>query len=110
MIEAIVAMLLVLYLLIIGIVTLRDSRAGGKLHWVYVALKIPLAIVMVVAYSMVASSVTSGTNTPAAAGMAGVAIFWVILLGVAAFAYPLALIPVLLTKTMRKYYSPARFD
>ena len=110
MIEAIVAMLLALYLLIIGIVTLRDSRAGGKLHWVYVALKIPLAIVMVVAYSMVASSVTSGTNTPAAAGMAGVAIFWVILLGVAAFAYPLALIPVLLTKTVRKYYSPARFD
>jgi hypothetical protein len=119
MIEAIIAMLVAVYLLIIGIVTLRDSRAGGRLHWIYVAVKIPLAIVMVVAYSMVASSLVAGANAAAAAtpgapavaaGMGAMATFWVVMLGLAAFAYPLALVPVLLTKTVRKYYSPARYD
>jgi len=123
MLEAMLSMVLAVYLLIIGIVTLRDSRSGAKLHWVYVVVKIPLAVLAVVAYSMVASSLVSGMNAAAAAaaaapggapavapGAGGMATFWVILLGVASFAYPLALVPVLLTKTVRKYYSPARYD
>jgi hypothetical protein len=36
------------------------------------------------------------------------ATFWIILLTAAAIAYPLSLIFVLLTKTVRRYYGPAR--
>jgi len=35
--------LLAAYLLIIGIMTLRNSRRALRLHWVFVWLKIPLA-------------------------------------------------------------------
>jgi hypothetical protein len=62
----------------------------------------------------------AGANAAAAAGTPGapavttgigaMATFWVVMLGLAAFAYPLALVPVLLTTTVRKYYSPARYD
>jgi hypothetical protein len=124
MIEAILSMALAVYLLIIGILTLRDSRSGAKLHWGYVALKIPLAILAIVANSWLATSLIAGMNAAAAsttgitpagaptagAGMGAVAIFWVVLLAAAAIAYPLALVPVLLTKTVRKYYSAARYD
>ena len=109
-------------LLIIGIVTLRDSRSGAKLHWAYVLIKIPLVILAIVAHSWLASGfiagMTASANAAAAAGgtapvppnMGPVATFWVVLIALAAFAYPLALIVVLLTKTVRKYYSFARDD
>jgi hypothetical protein len=35
---------------------------------------------------------------------------WIILLAAGALAYPLSLIVVLLTKTVRRYYGPARDD
>jgi hypothetical protein len=40
--------------------------------------------------------------------MGAAAIFWMVLLGSAALAYPLSLVAVLLTKTVREYYRPAR--
>jgi hypothetical protein len=126
MIEGILSGMLAIYLLIIGIMTLRDSRSGGKLHWVYVALKIPLVVLAVIANSLLASSFITGlqataaaaaANSPsgsppaaqtAAAGLGAAATFWIILLTAAAIAYPLSLIFVLLTKTVRRYYGPAR--
>jgi hypothetical protein len=126
MIEAILSGMLAIYLLIIGIVTLRDSRSGGKLHWAYVVLKIPLVVLAVIANSLLASSFITGVqataaaaaaNSPsgsppaaqtAAAGLGPAVTFWIILITTAAIAYPLSLIFVLLTKTVRRYYGPAR--
>ena len=126
MIEGILSGALAVYLLIIGIMTLRDSRRGGKLHWVYVGLKIPLVVLAVIANSWLATTFITGLQATAAAaaanapagsppgganaatGMGAVATFWIILLAAAAIAYPLSLIIVLLTKTVRRYYSPAR--
>jgi hypothetical protein len=126
MIAAMLSLLLALYLLIIGIVTLRDSRSGAKLHWAYVAIKIPVVILAIVVNSWLAASFINGLQATAAAaaanspsgsppaaqtltaGAGGVATMWIILLAIAALAYPLSLIIVLLTKTVRRYYSPAR--
>jgi hypothetical protein len=128
MIEGMLSLLLALYLLIIGIMTLRDARNGHKLHWGYVLAKIPLVILAIVANSWLARSFITGVtasanaaaaNAPtgappaaqsAAAGVGTMVTFWVVLLAIAACAYPLSLIPVLLSKPVRKYYSPQRDD
>src|SRR5205814_7195799 len=47
---------LAIYLFVIGILVLRDSRLGAKLHWWYVGLKIPAGIVAAVAGWVVWSS------------------------------------------------------
>ena len=123
MIEGILSGALAIYLLIVGIMTLRDSRAGGKLHWAYVALKIPLAILAAIAYTWLAMSLIAGINATAAAaassntpgagpppGTTGAAIFWIILLAGSAIAYPIALSIALLSRTVRRYYNPRLAD
>ncbi|MEA2734356.1 MAG: hypothetical protein QOE14_807, partial [Humisphaera sp.] len=124
-VAGILGLLLAIYLLVIGIMTLRDARSGGRLHWWYVGLKIPLVALAITAYSwliwsflngMAATANAAAANSgavspppvPSAAGMGAAAIFWMVLLGSAALAYPLSLVAVLLTKTVREYYRPAR--
>jgi hypothetical protein len=93
-----------------------------------VVAKIPLVILAIVANSWLARSFITGLNASAnaaaanaptgappaaqsaAAGVGTMVTFWVVLLAIAAFAYPLSLIPVLLSKPVRKYYSPQRDD
>jgi hypothetical protein len=113
MIEAMLSILLAIYLLVVGIVTLRGVRSGGKLHWAYVALKIPLVILAIVVNSIMAASIIQGaaaTGGGSGAGTGTVVTMWIILLALAALAYPLSLVVVLLTKTVRRYYGPARDD
>jgi hypothetical protein len=106
-----------IYLLVIGILVLRDVRAGWKLHWWYIALKIPLVIVSIVASWYVWQGFRSSMNAfiaanppPGAPGPPSIPLGggMLIFLAVLALAYPVALIFVLSSRTVRAYYGSIR--
>jgi hypothetical protein len=116
-----------IYLLIIGILVLRDVRAGGKLHWWYVAIKVPLVIVTAVSWWVVWRDLTSsvaaffvanplpGMPPGAAPGgalsaLGGVVAMWMTFAALIALVYPIALAIVLSSRTVRDYYGSVRYE
>jgi hypothetical protein len=106
---------LAIYLLVIGIMVMRDSLSARKLHWIYITIKIPLVIASAIAAAVVWSSfgnamvanATPGTPPPPAfmgSFMAIGAIFGSLF----GLAYPVGLIFVLMSRTAKTYYSPER--
>ena len=85
---------LAVYLLVIGILTLRQSPRGRQLHWVFVGLKVPIAVAAAAAVGWLWPSLSGGTGgwnwwaVPALAGL----------------AYPVALALVLRGRSARDYY------
>jgi hypothetical protein len=89
-----------------GILTVRDSRKAARLHWIYVALKIPLVCVAAVAGWMMMQGMLASMR-PAMPGMAMPS--WIFAIGAVfgaamGLAYPVALIIVLSTRAVRDYY------
>ena len=113
---------LAIYLLVIGIVVLRDSRSGRTLHWWYVLLKIPVVIVLTVAWGFVWRDLSNSMNaflaanpppgmprTPTPFGGAGsIMTAWLTGAAVLALAYPIGLVFVLMSRTVREYYGSVR--
>jgi hypothetical protein len=105
---------LAIYLLVIGIMVLRDALSGRKLHWIYVVLKIPLVIAGGIAgwflwrsfgNSFMAAATPPGTPAPPMGNfMALSAVFSSLF----ALAYPIALIFVMSSRTAKRYYSAER--
>jgi hypothetical protein len=108
------------YLLVIGILTVRGSRAGGKLHLAYALLKLPLlvfgayawwrfqqnfaAAVFSIQQLQTQGSVPASVRASISTGL-GESAIW--LAGMAAI-YPIALLIVLMTsKSAREYFQPA---
>jgi hypothetical protein len=92
-----------IYLLISGIMVLRQSPRGGTLHWIYVAIKIPLEIIVGVGMWWLFSQAFSGAGGGvrpfgALAGTSSVAV-------VIGCVYPIVLIFLLSSRTVREYYS-----
>jgi hypothetical protein len=99
---------LAIYLLVIGILVLRDSPRGGWLHWVYVWLRIPTAIASGLAVAWMMGSLARGFAPGAAVPIpAATEVFnrFAVGLAVVGCLYPLALIFVLRTGSVRAYYS-----
>ena len=113
--------LLAIYLFVIGILVLRDSRSGARLHWIYAVLKVPLVIVAAVGSHIMTSSMMSSfaASVPGAPGVgisgAGIppattSIMQSMMIVTAAvtaaiyLAYPLSLMFILSTRTVRDYY------
>jgi hypothetical protein len=99
------------YLLVIGILTTRGNRVGGRLHLIYALVKLPLIGFGLYAWwrfqasfaaAMAATSGTSGFPTRAPAfswfGSAPTVI------AIVAALYPVALLCLLMTGTVREYY------
>jgi hypothetical protein len=111
---------LAIYLLVIGILVLRDVRAGWKLHWWYVALKIPLVIVSLAASwyvwqgfrtsinTFLAANPPPGAARPPPVPLGGIMGGWLTFFAALALAYPIALIFVLNSRTVRDYYGSVR--
>ena len=108
-----------IYLLVIGILTLRDSPSGAKLHWWYVIGKIPLVFFASAAGFWLQSSMMRGVmaTMPAAPGGAPMTSPFAspVIMAVSAMmgalfalAYPVALIFVLRTRTVRDFYNTVR--
>jgi hypothetical protein len=118
--ESALSLGLAIFLLIAGILVLRDSPKGARLHWVYVAIKIPLVIVAVVASwwvwsgfasslnAAVAASVPPGAAAPPPPAFGRLMFVWAIMGGLLALAYPVGLIFALSTRTVRNYYNAVR--
>jgi hypothetical protein len=110
---SILSLLLAIFLLICGIMVLRDSPHAPRLHWVYVLIKIPLVIITLAATSTMINQVMASmasispvpTQTPLFAR--NMFTFVAIIGGALALAYPVALIFVLRSRTVRAYYTPS---
>ena len=105
--------LLAVYLIIVGVITLRQSLLGRRLHLIYAWLKIPLAIAGGAAAAWMFTSLTqsAAAANPQAMPAPGIAAVWgtAAVIGVlVACIYPVALLIALSGKTARDYYDPAK--
>ena len=115
-VTSVLGLALALYLLVAGIFMLRASQYAVRLHWWYVWLKIPLVIATTAVTvwmwsglmkSMLATMPPSAPGAPAAAAtmqswMMHITTFIGALLSL---AYPIALIFVLRSRTVRNYFN-----
>jgi hypothetical protein len=114
LIETVIGLILAIYLLITGIVTLRQRPSARRLHLIWAMLKIPLAVVGAVGWYLFIYDLTQSLSsmtpmTPAAqttataSSTAGAMVF-AIIIGVIGCAYPIALLIVMNTRTVREYF------
>ena len=106
---------LALYLLVAGIFMLRASPYAVRLHWWYVALKIPLVIAATAVTvwmwsglmkSMMATMPPPAPANPAAATMQSWMMHITTFIGaLLSLAYPIALIFILRSRTVRNYFN-----
>lgn len=98
MLEAVASLGAAIYLLVIGILTLRQSLRARRLHLVYAWIKIPLALGFAAAWAWAISSLIGG----------GGSVSWVIVFTSAmaglACVYPVALLIALNRPSVREYY------
>ena len=81
---------------------LRQSLRGRRLHLIYAAIKIPVAIAAGVAAAWVERDLVANG---AAFGAVGVGVFSGLVPALLAIAYPVALLLVLNLKDVREYFS-----
>jgi hypothetical protein len=107
-----VALGLAVYLIVCGSLVLRESRRGRKLHLIYAALKIPIAIAAGVGVWWVTKDfMNAGRDNPGLSAidtMAGAIAVTHIMLAALGLVYPLALLIALQSRTVKDYYSDGR--
>jgi hypothetical protein len=99
MVEAAFSAAIAIYLLVIGILTIRQSRRGKRLHIIYAILKIPVAVFGVIATAWMWATFVApgpGASSAVAATMG--------LLASVGLIYPIILLIVLNVGTARDYY------
>lgn len=107
-----------IYLLVVGIFTLRQRPGARRLHLIYATLKIPLAILAAVGWFLLISDLTQsfsgvaamappGATAPTPSASTAGALTFAIIFGLAAIAYPVALLIVMNTLNVRAYYRVA---
>jgi hypothetical protein len=112
--ENVVSAALAIYLMVIGGMVLRDHPAGAKVHWIYIAIKLPLIVVGAVAMSWLYSGLLAGFNNmlkvtmpPGSPPMPALGTRMAAAAVVGALfsaAYPIGLIFVLLSRKVRDFY------
>lgn len=107
--EAMMSGGLAIYLLTIGILTLRGSPNARRLHQIYAAVKIPLAVAGAVAFAWLMSELaqflqaSGGGGAVASPGLSTFTTISVTLAGMGTI-YPLVLLIVLRRKALRDYF------
>jgi hypothetical protein len=103
--EGAVSVLLSIYLLIIGIFTLRQSPRGRRLHVIYALLKIPLAIACGVGWCGIIGGFYSSLHTAGGGGsiISVRATVLAMVTGVA-LLYPIGLLITFAIPTVKQYY------
>jgi hypothetical protein len=108
LILTVLQLLLAIFLLISGILTLRYNPRGRMLHWIYVLLKIPLAAGTAVASMWMWNSLMASIPSPNNAASAGVSTTAAISMGavpaIIGGAYAIVLVFLLLSSNVRTYY------
>ena len=102
---AVLGLALAIYLLVIGILMLRQHPRAGRLHKIYAGIKIPLAIAAGFAWPMFWMSINpAGTGTgssPMSAALITACVI-TILVGI---AYPIFVLIALRTRSVREYFA-----
>jgi hypothetical protein len=106
--EAAASLALAILLLVAGIMVLRQSPTGRRLHLIYALVKLPLAIAGGIGIVWLAAGMANTFNAAGGGGGASgappEAIGWGIALAVGGAIYPLALLIALNTRGVRDYY------
>ncbi len=98
-------------LLAAGIQILRNARSGNRLHWIYIAIKVPVTLLVAVATYLFTRSIMNNVAASAPAGALGSSFTEIMvpvqtLLGAAmSLAYPITLVFLLRTRTAREYFA-----
>jgi hypothetical protein len=113
LITSVLGLGLAIYLLVIGVLTLRYSPDGAKLHWRYVWMKIPLVVVATAAGIWVAAGMVRSITASMPPGAMPVPMTLMmsistIMGALFSLAYPIGLIAVLRSRTVREYYGSIR--
>jgi len=103
--EAILSVLLSVYLLVIGILTLRQTPRGRQLHIIYALLKIPLAIVCGIGWCwIVGDFFKSIPNAGGGAPIQPIRAFLLVWVTGVAIIYPIGLLIAFSTPSVKRYY------
>ena len=103
---AVLGLALAIYLLIIGILMLRQHPRAGRLHQIYAGIKIPLAIAAGIAWPMFWMSIgRAGTGMGPTTTFTPALITACVVTALVGCAYPIALLIAFRTRTAREYYS-----
>jgi hypothetical protein len=106
--EGIISVLLSIYLLIIGILTLRQTPRARRLHIIYALLKIPLAITCGIGWCwLIGGFFNWMPNNGAAAPVTGIRAMLLCFVTVAAIIYPIGLLIAFATPKVKSYYDTA---
>jgi hypothetical protein len=112
--ESLASGALAVYLMVIAILTLRDSPRGRRFHQVFAAIKIPLAITGGVAFAWLMTGMLSslralnpgmGRGAPSADSIQTMATLGIVM-AVVGLLYPVVLLFVLRSKPVKDYYNP----
>lgn len=95
-------MLLAIYLLVIGIMVVSNSPRGRRLHLIYAYLKLPLAIITAIASALMMQQLFAGTGAGIAMNV-GMSVSLIVNM-LFACMYPIAVLIVMNTRTVRRYY------
>jgi hypothetical protein len=106
LILSVLELLLAGYLLTIGILTVRGSAFGGRLHKIYAWVKIILAICGGIAVTWLFSSITGAVQTGVPQTPFILGGIFSALIGI---IYPVGLLIALRSRTLRAYYGAAAF-
>jgi hypothetical protein len=115
LVQCLLSLLLAIYLLVTGILTLRGSRAGGRLHLIYALIKIPLVVLGAYLWwqlesqflgvlSTVAANTTGVRPPPVTSASASVLSAHVTWIAILAAVYPIVLLVLLSSRTVRDYF------
>jgi hypothetical protein len=103
--EAIFSVLLSIYLLVIGILTLRQNARSRQLHVIYALLKIPLAILCGIGWSwLIGTFIAALPNNAGGSPVAAVRAFVLVFASGVAILYPIGLLITFMTPTVKRYY------
>jgi len=109
---AVLSAMLAIYLLVIGILMLRQHPRAAWLHKIYAWLKIPLAVAGGIAWVMLwtsfatsAAAAAPGGGAAAAKGMTTAAVIGAGVAVAVGCIYPISLLIALRTKSVREYYA-----
>jgi hypothetical protein len=109
--EFVASAMLAVFLLVSGILVMKNSPRGAGLHWIYALVKLPIAILGGVTFVWVLGDLKSGMSrmglSGASGGDSGVIMFGVVMAVIAAI-YPLILMIVLSTPSVRQFYASER--
>ncbi|MBC8108714.1 MAG: hypothetical protein H7Z14_19175, partial [Anaerolineae bacterium] len=97
-------------LLAAGIQILRNRRSGNRLHWIFIAIKIPVTLLVAAGSYLFTASMMRNISTTAPPGALGSSFMDMMILGQAvaglliSLAYPVTLVFLLRSRTARGYF------